>query len=70
MKVDVSNQGLRSAIRRLAMTRDGEIVLEHLFNKYYHSRIRPETMAVQVGQRDVMRYIRTLIEDNNETTTA
>ena len=58
---------VKPAVQRLFKTRDGELVLEYLLDRFYHNRIKDETMARQVGQRDVLIHLRHLLtEDRDE----
>ncbi len=60
---------IKPAVRRLFRSRDGEIVLEHLLDRFYHNRIKDETLVRQVGQRDVLVHIKHLLtEDKHEPT--
>lgn len=56
---------VKPAFQRIFKTRDGEIVLTHLMDRFYHARIKDETLVRQVGQRDVLQTILRLIEDDN-----
>ena len=60
-----SFEDVRPAAHRLFRTRDGELVMEHLLDRFYHCKVKDETLARQVGQRDVMLYLRQLLEDQN-----
>ncbi len=60
-----SVEEVRPAINRLFKTRDGELVLEYLLDKFYHNRIKDESMARQVGQRDVMLHVKQLAEERH-----
>ncbi len=57
---------IKPAVQRLFQTRDGELVLEYLMNKYYHCRFKEETLVRQAGQRDVLLHVKQLLaEDKN-----
>lgn len=60
-----SFEEVRPAAYRLFKTRDGEVVLQHLLDRYYDNRIKDETMARQVGQRDVLLYLKQLAEETH-----
>ncbi len=57
----ISSDEVKPAAQRLFRTRDGEAVLEHLLDRFYHSRIKDETLTRQVGQRDVLVYVKQLL---------
>ena len=48
---------------RVFKSRDGEAVLMDLMDRYYNNRIKDETMARQVGQRDVMMHILMMLQE-------
>ncbi len=54
------------AAGRLFKTRDGELVLTYLLDRFYHCRIKDETLVRQVGQRDVLLHVKHLLEGSNE----
>lgn len=54
---------IRPALRRLFATRDGELVLSYLEDRFYHGQIHDERMAREIGQRDVIRAIRLLLKE-------
>ena len=61
-----SQAEIRPAAQRLFKTRDGELVLEYLIAKFYDGRIKDETLARQVGHRDVLLHVKQLLaEDRN-----
>ncbi len=59
----IGTEDMRPVARRVFQTRDGELVLEHLLDRFYHNRIKDESMARQVGQRDVMLHIKHLLSE-------
>ena len=56
------------AARRVLLSEDGKLVLDHLLDRFYHNNIKNETLARQVGQRDVLIYLRLLLEDRHDAT--
>ena len=61
----ISFDEVKPAATRLFQTRDGELVLTYLLDRYYHCRIKDESIERQVGQRDVMLHVKHLLEDRN-----
>jgi len=45
---------IRSAAHRLFLTRDGEVVLRYLNERFYDCVIKEDQLARQVGRRDVL----------------
>ena len=66
MQNRVSFEEAASAAQRLFNTRDGEFVLQHLKAKYYDNKIKDESLERQVGQRDVLWYIKQLMEKTHD----
>ncbi len=54
---------VKPAAQRLFKTRDGELVIAHLRQKFYDRKIGNEEMAREVGQRDVIHFLNYLIQE-------
>lgn len=55
---------VRPAANRLFKSRDGEVVLEHLLDKFYHCKFKDESLVRQVGHRDVLLYLSQLLAED------
>lgn len=58
-----SHAEMQPIYSRVFKSRDGEAVLMDLMDRYYNNRIKDETMARQVGQRDVMMHILMMLQE-------
>ncbi len=59
----ISVEDIKPAANRLFKTRDGQLVLGHLLDKFYDCRLKDETLVRQVGQRDVILYLKQLLAE-------
>lgn len=55
-----------TAIKRVFQTDDGKVLMEFLERRFYDNRIHNETMAREVGHRDVVLQLKQIQESKHE----
>lgn len=56
---------VRFAASRIFKSQDGKLLLAYLKKRYYDNRLKPEELERQVGRRDVVLDLITMIEETN-----
>lgn len=58
----------KAAVKRWGKTKEGELILAYLNKKYLYQTIKDEALARSVGQRDVLLFIKRILEEDDVQT--